>query len=134
MMNFGTRKFVTLKGLNRRLISVDTLQVNFLEEHDIDGTLVTNIHLGNGKWVTAGLPLEETLAMLSADILEKNEDEEEKKREQKQLDSWRRMARARAESQKEINGSARKCWTKSKMQFLHTRKNARRFRQIDNSL
>lgn len=92
-----SRNFVKLKGLNRRLIAVDVYQVNFLEEHEIDNRIVTNVHFTNGKWVTAGLSLDETAAMLTAP--QKEEDAEYKK----DLTRWREMATSRAKAQKEVN-------------------------------
>lgn len=103
MLNYGARQFVKLKGLNRRSISVETLNILYLEEHEIDGVIVTNIHFTNGRWVTAGLPLDEAQAMLSKDVINKDSNGEEEHAEQRRLDSWRRMAKMRAEAQKEIN-------------------------------
>ena len=93
-------KYVKMKGLNRRTIAVVKAHVNFLEEQEIDGTIVTNVHFTNGRWATAGHPLTEVEALLSH---EGSETAEEQGREKKQLESWRRLARGRAEAQREVN-------------------------------
>lgn len=97
-------RLVKMKGLNRRILAVDRLNVLFLEEHEIDGTMVTNVHFTNGKWVTCGLPLDEAEAVLYSASIEKNIEDGE---ETRQIDRWKRMAKERAESQKEIDEALR---------------------------
>jgi hypothetical protein len=108
--------FVTIRGLNNRLISVDAAQVQWLEEHRIDELLVTNIHFTNGKWTTAGLSLNETFACLS---YEPSEDEKEKKEEKEQLSRWRMMAKSRAEAQREIDEALRHVGTDLRHKSYH---------------
>lgn len=104
-MKFGRPEFRKIKGLNRRMLAVDPIQISFFEEHEIDGTIVTNIHLGTGKWVTAGVTLDEAVAVFSEDIIDKHPDVTalEAKEDQVRLNKWRSHAKARAEIQKEVN-------------------------------
>jgi hypothetical protein len=97
-------RLVKMKGLNRRTIAVDKHSVHYLEEHEIDGTFVTNVHFSNGKWATAGLPLDEAEAILYSAT---NESESEIEDEKKQIERWKRMGKARAEAQKEIDEALR---------------------------
>lgn len=97
-------KLIKMRGLNRRMVAVKRSEVLFLEENELDGNMVTNVHFPNGRWVTAALSLDETEALLNPEIIES---EEEKNREKKQLESWKRMAKLRAESQKEIDEAIR---------------------------
>jgi hypothetical protein len=88
------RSLIKIAGLNRRMIAVDRAQVVFLEEHEINNQLCTNIHFANTRWVTSSLTLDEVEALLSDD---------EHKESDERLKRWREQARERAEYQAEID-------------------------------
>lgn len=104
-------RMVKLRGLNRRMLAVDRHSVIFLDENELDGNLVTNVHFGNGKWVTAALSLDETEASLVLTDTPEKEAEEDKK----QIDKWKRMARGRAEAQREVDEALRQAGPDLKM-------------------
>ena len=107
---------IRLRGLNRRKISVDTLNILFLEEHELDGTLCTNVHFGNGKWVTSALSLDEVEALLDSD---------DDKASKEQVDMWKKRARERVEMDTEIEEIKRQIgeeFTNMKNKSFHRQK------------
>jgi hypothetical protein len=86
---------IKLKGLNNRQIAFYRLQVNFLEEYEIDGRLVTNIHMSNGKWLTANHSLEEVHASLGH---KETQDDEDQLNKWRKLAEWKRKAKLDAEA------------------------------------
>lgn len=110
-------RIVKMNGMNKRIVAVDPHQVLFLEEHELNGELVTNVHFNNGKWATSTHPLNEIAALImpSKEI----ENEAEIAREQSQLASWRRMAKLRKETQMEIAAELLKIGPKLKSKGYH---------------
>ena len=88
---------VILRGLNKRLIAVEKHSIVFLEEAEINGDLVTNIHFTNTRWVTCGLSLNEVET-----LLEKPEEMQEAEREAR-VQQWREQAKAKRLFDEEID-------------------------------
>jgi hypothetical protein len=88
------KKIRKLKGLNKRPIAIDVYNVIFLEEHELDGNLCTNVHFSNGKWVTAALSLDEVCATMS------NQEDDDSEEQQK---IWRENAIAKRKLQQEVD-------------------------------
>lgn len=94
-MKFLNKKFVKLRGLNKRQISVDVSQITFLEEAELNCELVTNVHMFNGKWVSVGLSLDETQA-----VIEHEDPKEEEANMEKERKKFADLAKARREGEK----------------------------------
>jgi len=92
-------KRVRLRGLNRRLLSVCTDNILFLEEAELDGNLITNVHFHNGKWVTSALSLNEVESLLDSASDEISAAQRER---------WAKIARERALADAEINEITKK--------------------------
>lgn len=86
-----TRFFKALNG--KQVALPERLNVTYIEESDIDGKLVSNIHFDNGRWVTVAHSCGECVA-----IFKEGQTNEEKNR----IEKWKEQARARKEAQIEI--------------------------------
>lgn len=109
---------VKLNGLNRRTISVCAMHILFLEEHELEGNLVTNVHFSNGKWATASHPLDEVQALVSKSPFEKSEEDVEKE-DNEQIERWRRQAKARRKAQLEVDEALRLAGPSLKSKSYH---------------
>lgn len=115
-------KAVKLLGLNRRQVAVDPYNVLFLEEAEIDGKLVTNVHFGNGRWVTTAHSLDEALATLQT----KDEQDSETR-----IKEWKDRAKATREATAEVDAVMRAIDVKGKIQRYHTEVGADGSRRIE---
>lgn len=85
---------IKFPGVDGHSIAVDKHHVYFLEGAAVAGEPVTNIHMSNGRWVTARGSLDEVAAVLSDT---KAQDDE------KRLEGYRRDARARRQARAEVD-------------------------------
>lgn len=56
--------FIELIGLSNKAVFVDRTNVLYLEETDVNGTVATNLHFTNGRWVTIALAAKEIAAVV----------------------------------------------------------------------
>lgn len=92
---------VRFNGLNKRTVFVDPLQVQFLEDHEIDGRIACNIHFTTGRWITVAHTAAEVNALLT------DKDSNRQEEEKAEVTRFRDRARARVQFQKEIDEALR---------------------------
>lgn len=108
-------KMVTMRGLDKKLIAVRPANVLFLDESSLNDNPVCNVHFANGKWVTAGLCINEVISTLEAPVKE----DEQKDREAR-MEGWRATSRAKREMDLETKAAMKELDVKGKRRSYHS--------------
>lgn len=88
-------QLIKFPGVDGHSVAVDKHHVYYLEGAAVAGEPVTNIHMSNGRWVTARGSLDEVAAVLA----DRNaQDSEQSMEEHRQQARFRRQARAEVDA------------------------------------
>lgn len=91
-------RLIKFPGVDGHSVAVDKHHIYFLEGAAVAGEPVTNIHMSNGRWVTARGSLDEVAAVLSDTQAQDDE---------KQDEDYRRHARLRRQARAEVDAVMR---------------------------